>query len=468
MQTTFRAALIGLMAVALAACGGSGSSGTGSSGTGNSAADKLAACPDTSSGSCQNDTPRPPEATPAPQCSDDSQCPPLRVACSVCADGSSACPNSVCKGGQCIVVMPTCAAPTTCGGIAGLPCADGYVCEDDPNDACDPESGVDCAAVCVPDKQPQFCGGIAGFPCPDGYECVDDPRDDCSPARGGADCGGICQPTTKPECASNDECPQLRARCSACPDDTAACPESICANGQCTVVFPTCPQAPACGGIAGTACKPGYECVDDPSDNCDPKNGGADCGGLCQPAETQPCKTDAECPIIGAPCSICADGTYVCPRSFCKDGQCAAIFPTCGLPNACGGIAGIECKRGYECVDDPGDGCDPSTGADCGGICVPVPPPGPPRCGGIAGVICPVGLECVDDSADNCDPANGGADCGGVCQPVERPRCKTDADCPPIPVPCSLCADGMMACPQLLCKDGLCAAVIESCTAPLP
>ena len=37
-----------------------------------------------------------------------------------------------------------------------------------------------------------FCGGIAGLPCPEGYTCVDDPRDDCDPLAGGADCGGIC------------------------------------------------------------------------------------------------------------------------------------------------------------------------------------------------------------------------------------------------------------------------------------
>ncbi|AKT36465.1 hypothetical protein [Chondromyces crocatus] len=40
----------------------------------------------------------------------------------------------------------------------------------------------------------QFCGGIANMPCPDGFACVDDPHDDCDPRRGGYDCGGICVP----------------------------------------------------------------------------------------------------------------------------------------------------------------------------------------------------------------------------------------------------------------------------------
>lgn len=36
-----------------------------------------------------------------------------------------------------------------------------------------------------------------------------------------------------------------------------------------------------CGGIAGFPCPAGKTCVDDPSDNCDPTQGGADCSGIC-------------------------------------------------------------------------------------------------------------------------------------------------------------------------------------------
>ena len=42
------------------------------------------------------------------------------------------------------------------------------------------------------DATGQFCGGIAALPCPEGYKCVDDPNDTCDPSQGGADCGGIC------------------------------------------------------------------------------------------------------------------------------------------------------------------------------------------------------------------------------------------------------------------------------------
>jgi hypothetical protein len=38
-----------------------------------------------------------------------------------------------------------------------------------------------------------------------------------------------------------------------------------------------------CGGIAGFQCHDdNEECVDDPTDSCDPAHGGADCGGMCQ------------------------------------------------------------------------------------------------------------------------------------------------------------------------------------------
>lgn len=38
-------------------------------------------------------------------------------------------------------------------------------------------------------------------------------------------------------------------------------------------------------------------------------------------------------------------------------------------------------------------------------------------CGGLKGLQCPKGWFCVDDPEDKCDPANGGRDCIGVCVP---------------------------------------------------
>ncbi len=42
------------------------------------------------------------------------------------------------------------------------------------------------------------------------------------------------------------------------------------------------PGGQACGGITGAQCPAGQTCVDDPSDTCDPKQGGADCAGTCK------------------------------------------------------------------------------------------------------------------------------------------------------------------------------------------
>lgn len=46
-----------------------------------------------------------------------------------------------------------------------------------------------------------------------------------------------------------------------------------------------------------------------------------------------------------------------------------------------------------------------------------------PFCGGIAGIPCPGSGECVDAPGDGCDPDNGGADCGGIC------TCSAQEDC---------------------------------------
>eukprot|EP01084_Bolivina_argentea_P267259 453617_1 len=59
-----------------------------------------------------------------------------------------------------------------------------------------------------------------------------------------------------------------------------------CLNGNCLTL---------CGGIAGFSCQDGYTCVDDPTDNCDPSNGGADCAGICVVEPPLLCVDDSEC-----------------------------------------------------------------------------------------------------------------------------------------------------------------------------
>lgn len=86
-----------------------------------------------------------------------------------------------------------------------------------------------------------------------------------------------------------------------------------------------------CGGIQGLSCPAGQAWVDDPTDDCDPAQGGRDCSGFCE----------SESPSTG---------------------------------KACGGIAGLKCPEGELCVDDPSDDCDPEKGGrDCIGVCNQAP-----------------------------------------------------------------------------------------------
>ena len=81
-----------------------------------------------------------------------------------------------------------------------------------------------------------------------------------------------------------------------------------------------------CGGLAGIQCPFGFSCMDDPSDTCDPKQGGADCGGMCVAQQS------------------------------------------------CGSRGLAPCPDGQTCIDpDPFDNCDPR--ADCPGVCTPTPTP---------------------------------------------------------------------------------------------
>jgi hypothetical protein len=63
----------------------------------------------------------------------------------------------------------------------------------------------------------------------------------------------------------------------------AAAGVSVAQQGACR------PSGPSCGGIAGIRCPGAGQCVDDPSDGCDPAHGGADCGGVCV------CEAGASC-----------------------------------------------------------------------------------------------------------------------------------------------------------------------------
>jgi hypothetical protein len=104
---------------------------------------------------------------------------------------------------------------------------------------------------------------------------------------------------------------------------------------------PSPPQV-RCGGIAAFPCPGAGICLDDPSDSCDPKNGGADCGGLCSCAPNKKacpkgqiwngnptvCACVPEMPGPGATCgqNTCAADQFCCNASC---GICAAMGGAC-------------------------------------------------------------------------------------------------------------------------------------------
>jgi hypothetical protein len=153
-----------------------------------------------------------------------------------------------------------------------------------------------------------------------------------------------------------------------CPDDP--CASVSCAEGSQCEVQPDGTAAcvavgPFCGGIAGFPCPGAGTCVDDPTDDCDPNMGGADCGGRCV------------CNALG----LCVDG-------FVWDSQpdvCGCV--ELGDPNPC---AAVLCLVGTTCELVDGEPvCVPAEQQACGAS------------------TCPVGEVCCNASCGICTEPGG-------------------------------------------------------------
>jgi len=235
--------------------------------------------------------------------------------------------------------------------------------------------------------------------------------------------------------------------CSVCPPDDDDCVETavlkVChKDGTCSGKAPDCdgPDKPkACGGFAGLPCPDGMDCVDDPSDDCDPKAGGADCIGICvekEPPPYEPC-AGKEC---GDACTVCDPSDPSCAETgvlkVChKDGTCSADAADCEEPpppyEPC---AGKECGDACTICDPTDPDCDETAvlkvcheDGTCSGA-APDCEEQPQACGGFAGLMCPDDLVCVDDPSDDCDPNAGGADCMGICVDPELKWYRTCGD----------------------------------------
>jgi hypothetical protein len=63
-------------------------------------------------------------------------------------------------------------------------------------------------------------------------------------------------------------------------------------------------SATRCAGFVGLTCPSGQVCLDDPTDSCDPQNGGADCSGFCV------AYPNATSPVGSTKQSACKQGQY--------------------------------------------------------------------------------------------------------------------------------------------------------------
>ena len=65
------------------------------------------------------------------------------------------------------------------------------------------------------------------------------------------------------------------------PEVANGCYTDVCVDWRTCAELVANGPPPPCGGFAGFGCPEGLACVDAPNDDCDPRNGGADCPGIC-------------------------------------------------------------------------------------------------------------------------------------------------------------------------------------------
>lgn len=121
-------------------------------------------------------------------------------------------------------------------------------------------------------NSPRQCG-LKIAACPSNTICIPS-NPDCTDLDR---CKGTCQ-KKYPSCGGHRPNPPRCDRNSECKDDPRfpGCGMACDRPGIC---IPK--NAPSCGGFAGFRCPAGLYCYDKPNDGCDPRNGGADCIGIC-------------------------------------------------------------------------------------------------------------------------------------------------------------------------------------------
>ena len=157
------------------------------------------------------------DAAPWAQCTSASECPMVGAPCQLCSGvGGYSCPDAVCVAGQCSIQWSPCSGPDPVDAGPGPSCS----------------SDAQCAAPAIC----QLCDDGTTTSCANAH-CI----------------YGTCQVSYEPPCpivvdagaggcASDSDCPAIKAPCQACTDGVHfSCPASLCVAAQCEVVWSPCP-----------------------------------------------------------------------------------------------------------------------------------------------------------------------------------------------------------------------------------
>ena len=291
----------------------------------------------------------------------------VEARCGACTTEGGSCNgvNSVCCSDLlCDEDFHICSPPPTCLGLGytcvtdGIPCCDGYACNDS-NDCCAlPDSGcTDSNDCCEVDDNPGsgfciggFCTGgtlacvadsgectadeqccddgncylgyctheckVSGFACTDNEDCCEGyvcgQFDTCTPAvcrESGADCAFDNDCCDELIC-DGETCVACRVAGGACEDHQDCCSGFVCDDGlgQCVSVFP---------------------CQDE-NDECE--ESAHCCGDLVCDQESNSCVV-ADPGTCGETGDTCSGNGDCCGELVCTSGACAAASPTDGEGN---------------------------------------------------------------------------------------------------------------------------------------